>query len=313
VTVGAWIWASSAGPAALPQVGDNPADVVTVGTSPAFFAQTVAVPTDTMRLAAGLSAMPDAADAGRTVYYDGLVLVDGAEPAGPQPVFDGAGGLATGTWAGQPFTNLIRNASAEQAGPWIRPWAEDLFRRVAGSYLSPSALVGALADFDRNRAIYRATAGLLVESFWARFSWGQIGLPSPWYALAAVFTIVGALAAAIRLARSRARRSESWNLAVAWLALALLASWGTVSVRGLFSAVDAEVALPVARYAFPVIIPTLLFLAAGWQAVFVGPGFWAAPGRWATPRDWLAAVPLAFFLALDVVSVWAIVQVYRQV
>jgi len=54
-------------------------------------------------------------------------------------------------------------------------------------------------------------------------------------------------------------------------------------------------------------LPTLLFLVAGWQTVF------GRRGLTTEPRDWLAAAPLAFFLALDVASVIAIVQVYRQV
>src|SRR6185503_10455623 len=99
VTVGAWIWASSAGPASLPQVGDIPAAVATVGASPAFFAETVTVPTDTQRLGVSLAGQPAASgEAARTIYYDGLVLVVGAKPAGSEPALDAANGQA-GVWA----------------------------------------------------------------------------------------------------------------------------------------------------------------------------------------------------------------------
>jgi hypothetical protein len=307
VTVGAWIWASSAGPASLPQLGDSPAAAVTVGTSPAFFAETVTVPTDTQRLGVSLATLPAASDAAaRTIYYDGLVLVAGAKPAGSAPVLDDAGGQA-GVWAGQAFTNLIRNGSAEQAGPWVRPWAESLFQRAAGNYLSPSALVGALADYDRNRPIFSASANLLLESFWARFSWGQIGLPPPWYALASAFTGLGVAAAAAGWGRAQARQPRPWKLAVAWLGLALLAGWGTVCLRGLFTVADTQPLVPVARYAYPVVIPTLLLLVAGWQMVF------GRPSGWARPRNWVAAAPFVFFLALDVASVLAIVEYYHRV
>jgi hypothetical protein len=307
VTVGAWIWASSAGPASLPQVGDSPAASVTVGTIPAFFAETVTVPTDTQRLAIGLAGLPAASgEAVRTFYYDGLVLVAGAKPAGSEPVLVDAGGQA-GVWAGQAFTNLIRNGSAEQAGPWVRPWAESLFQRAAGNYLSPAVLVGALADYDLNRPIFNATANLLLESFWARFSWAQIGLPPPWYALAAAFTGLGVAGAALRWVRTQRRQPGPSKLAVAWLGLALLAVWGTVCLRGLLTVVDTQPVLPVARYAYPAIIPTLLILMAGWQTLF---------GRlngWARPRDWAAAAPFVFFLAVDIVSVVTIVDYYHQV
>ena len=304
-TVGAWIWASSAGPAYLPQLGGSPAVSVTVTTSPAFFAETVQVPTDTTRLAVSLAAI-SVPGAERTIYYDGLVLAQGDWPAGSPPVPgdpDGRGGV----WAGQSFTNRLRNASAERAGPRIRPWAERLFERAAGAYLSPLALVGALADFERSRPIFGATTNLLLQSFWARFSWGQIGLMAPWYTLLAVWSGLGASAGAWRLWRAWRRQAGSWKLAVAWLGLAMLASWGTVYLRGLFNAADTALVLPVARYAYPVIIPTLLMLMGGWQA------FFGAPARGAGARNWLAIVPFAYFLALDLASLAAIIANYRQV
>ncbi|MEP7358355.1 MAG: hypothetical protein ABI847_14000, partial [Anaerolineales bacterium] len=306
-TVGAWIWASSSGPAYLPQVGDSPPVSVTVGTSPAFFSASVTVPAGAQRLAVSLAASPaEGETADRAIYYDGLVLAEGDWPGANPPVF-GQANSQTGTWAGRPFTNRLRNASAEQGGPWVRPWAESLFQRVAGAYLSPAALVGALADYERNGPLYGLTTSRLFESFWARFGWAQITLPPAGYWLAIGFTVLGAAGGIFRVARGRGREPRSWKLAVAWLGLAMLVSWSTVYLRGLFTVIDGSVVLPVARYAYPVVIPTLLLLVAGWQQVF--------GARWtrANPRAWLALAPWAFFLAVDIGSVLAILDYYRQV
>jgi hypothetical protein len=78
-------------------------------------------------------------------------------------------------------------------------------------------------------------------------------------------------------------------------------------LRGLFTTVNDHLVLPVARYAFPVIIPTMLILVAGWQMVFG-----RSPG-WARPRDWVANLPWVYLLAIDITSVVVIVQYYRQV
>jgi hypothetical protein len=306
-TVGAWMWASTPGPAFLPRVGAHPPVTVTVGASPAFFSGVVTIPTDTQRLAVSLLASPAAGQAGaRTIYYDGLVLTEGAIPAGHTPTLDDTG-AASGIWAGQAFTNRIRNASAERAAPWVRPWAESLFQRAAGAYLSPSALVGAVADYDRNGPLYGLTASRLLESFWARFGWAQITLEPPWYWLALAFTALGVAAGLFRLARAWRRQSGPWKVTLAWLALAMLVSWGTVYLRGLFTVIDDRMVLPVARYAYPVIIPTMLLLMAGWQHLFGRPA-WRAQ-----PRAWVAAAPWFFLGAIALASIAVIYRFFRQV
>ena len=222
VTVGAWIWASSPGPASLPQVGDSPASAVTVGANPAFFAETISVPPGAQRLGVSLVALPAAGEqeAARTIYYDGVVLVDGVWPAGSEPELDNAG--RAGVWAGRAFNNLIRNASAEQAGPWVRPWAESLFQRTVGSYLSPSALVGALADYDRNQPIYARRPTSCMNRFGRASAGGRSPCRRRGTRLAAVLTGLG-VAAALPLWRIQGRQPGSWKLAMAWLGLAVLA------------------------------------------------------------------------------------------
>jgi hypothetical protein len=94
-------------------------------------------------------------------------------------------------------------------------------------------------------------------------------------------------------------------MALLWLALAGMAIWGTVLVRGLLSSLDPVPYIPTARYAYPVIIPTLLLLVAGWS-------YW--PGRRLARNQALRALrPLVFwlgFLSLDIAAVTTISVFY---
>src|SRR5690606_36479928 len=57
-----------------------------------------------------------------TVFYDGLVLVEGERPPGVAPRFTDSEGRS-GIWGRDPFVNLLRNPSAEVGGLRLRPWA----------------------------------------------------------------------------------------------------------------------------------------------------------------------------------------------
>ncbi|MBK8418354.1 hypothetical protein [Candidatus Villigracilis saccharophilus] len=76
-------------------------------------------------------------------------------------------------------------------------------------------------------------------------------------------------------------------------------------LRGISSLIGPEIFIPVARYAYPVIIPTMLMLNAGWLeiAYFLE--------RWVhlSPRVKLWVYAL-FFLGLDLASVYSIAYYY---
>jgi hypothetical protein len=301
VTVGAWIWASAPGAAHLPWVstGDMPEITTTVGMTPTFYSVTTTLGSNAQRPAVDIVAPTNPADrAGRSIYYDGLVLAEGTWPAESAPVLASADGQ-TGVWGGRTFVNRVRNASFEQGAPWVRSWAEALFGRTAAYYFSLSRLVGGLYDIAVTAPVLRSTGRRLLETFWARFSWAQIGLPPTGYTVLGLATVLGAAAGTWRTLQIARRQPLAWKRAVAWLALATLTTWVTVLLRGLFTITTDPIYIPVARYAFPAAIPSMLLLVLGWHTCL---------GRL---HGWRVAVPLILFLVLDVVSLYTIYRYFQ--
>ncbi|HLB49451.1 MAG TPA: hypothetical protein VJL59_20760 [Anaerolineales bacterium] len=89
-------------------------DVLVADADWRFYAASAKVPGDAMHLAFNLS-RPSTAP----ILYDGAVLVEGEFPAGQQPHYLDADGIA-GTWGGRPFRNLLQNPSAETTWPQIQ-------------------------------------------------------------------------------------------------------------------------------------------------------------------------------------------------
>jgi hypothetical protein len=239
-----------------------------------------------------------------TIYYDGLLLTTGDRPLDQAPVF-ASPAADSGTWGGQPFVNYARNASAETAWLSVRPWADALARRVAESHISPSILLGGLLDWPSTSWLYTNTVRRLFNTFWGSFAWGHVALPAVWYNLLAGITGLCVLAAGLRLAHSWGGLGRVRQTALLWLGLALVAVWGIVLVRGLFTILEPVPYIPTARYAYPAIIPTLLLIAAGWS-------YW--PRRLPPlSRAFEALPPLAFwlgFLGFDLASVTTIILYY---
>jgi hypothetical protein len=296
VTLGAWIWSDTPGSAVLPMLWDgfnwNPR-VVQVSTEPAFYAWQVQVPDDASRLWVRL--VQNSAE--RNFYYDGVVLIAGERRDGTAPVFSDSQGRA-GQWAGQPFHNYVRNASAETSAPRVRHWLEKSFQQLTGDYLSPGVTVGALYDWELTGQIHENTLRLTLQSFWGLFGWTHVSLPPIWYTITRWMTTLGLVGALVGVFYAGRRQPFRWKMTMAWLALALLTSWGSVVLRTVPSMLEYYQTLPVARYGFPVIIPTMLVLVAGWYTLL---------SRWQTLR---ILVPLGILLALDVVSAVTIYRYY---
>jgi hypothetical protein len=124
-TLGAWVWATKplTGRVIAFRSGSfYSSQVFQVSPTPAFLAFQVNVPDDAQR---GMILL-NTADWQKTgdsweIYFDGVVLVNDARPLDVPPQFTDAQ-AQSGLWDGRPFTNLLRNASAEKAGPGVRPW-----------------------------------------------------------------------------------------------------------------------------------------------------------------------------------------------
>ena len=132
VTIGGWIWADRPALIASPALLTTAISALSrqttslplqVTPTPTFFSLAITLP-NTLDIvsfvfpAQVLATEPTALQ----VYLDGVVVTPALFPAGQTPQFQDAAGTA-GVWAGQPFTNRVRNASFEQIGPSVRPWA----------------------------------------------------------------------------------------------------------------------------------------------------------------------------------------------
>ncbi|MBN1136651.1 MAG: DUF2142 domain-containing protein [Anaerolineae bacterium] len=233
----------------------------------------------------------------QTVYLDGLVLIDGEAPPDLAPTFDTERAEA-GWWGALRFTNLLRNGSAEEVWPGLRPWIgnREVFRE------SMATLFHSVWDWRRTGWVYWPEIQLLFQSFWGRFGWNHLALPEAYFYPLALATVAGGLGAGIGLVR-RARKGHLADLwqrqAMAVLLAAALASWGAALLRIHPVFLTARIDWPVARYATTAIIPTALLLCGGW-AEFV-------PRRLAAPAAWLGLLLLAL---LDLAALLVVIVPY---
>jgi hypothetical protein len=299
VTLGAWIWATQPAQVRTPVLDDglrHTGRTVAAGLTPVFHTVTATVSTDGESVRVRLNPVPDEAEPGLVVYYDGIVLVEGEWPPDSPPRFADPQGQA-GTWGGQAFVNRVRNGSAESTWPYLRPQVSRLLERY--THRSLAQFLASVLDWERTKWGYSHSAAHLLQTFWARFGWGQIALPMGWYwALGGVtvLALVGLLIGGLRLRQSvqPAGTPIGVRRAIGLLGLAGALVWANALLR--FHPLSGTPFIPGARYAYPVIIPTVLALVSGWLAL-VPARFW----RWGA---------VAMFCALLVLDVMAIQTLY---
>ncbi len=304
VTLGAWIWATQPAQVRTPALDDglrHTGRTVQVGLAPVFYTVTATVSTNAETIQVRLNPVPGEAEPGLVVYYDGIVLAKGEWPQDRSPRFEDPQGR-TGTWGGQAFMNRVRNGSAESTWPYLRPWVSRLLERY--SHRSPAQFLASILDWERTKWGYSYSAASLLQTFWARFGWGQVALPVGWYwVLGAVTALAGAgvIIWGVRLRRSGQPAGMSMGVrrAIGLLGLAGLLVWANALLR--FQPLRGTPFIPGARYAYPAIIPTVLALASGWLAL--------VPARSQRARFWRWGA-VAMFCALWVLDVMAIRTVY---
>ena len=271
-TLGFWVWASAPVEITAPRVhtGDRQrfgGEPLAVDQTPRFHAFTFTLQGNTARVWVELSLPKDLNPAAPVeVFYDGLVLAEGAYPDAPPDA-------TLPVWGAAPYRNMLRNASAERAWPYLRPWADALATRLFGDYRgqeSFSLALYTLLDWPSSGWYYRGVAVRLLRTFWARFGWGHVpllagkGLGKP-YRLLAVITLVGLGGVLLALWQRRSRLRElPWG-SLGFLTAAAALVWGTTLMRGA-TYVLVRPLFPVARYAYPAIVPTMFFLSLGWLA-----------------------------------------------
>lgn len=328
VTVGAWMWASEPVEAYSPRLDvivRSHWQKVPLDQTPRFVAFHMEVPTEAVRGFLALDPYPDPAFKGR-VYYEGVVMAEGTFPLDQTPYYYDPRG-ERGEWDGQPFQNLVRNASAEKAGLRLLPQLDQRLASFLPQNTRPNMVIASFQDWEATSEFYRNTAYFLVQTFWARLGWSHVTLLLPVAYLALLWlTLFGLLGAGI--AWFRARREADHTLMLILLGIALL-SWLSTLTRGVVTWGSAGGYLPAARHSFPVMVPTMSALLIGWKQwgswLSRGSQLWlrgrrateaapsaAAIGGWITPAILRKLAFWLFFLSLDALAVLSAISYYQR-
>lgn len=295
VTLGAWMWASQPVWVNLPILYDGQwrqGQAVQVDAVPAFHAFTTTLSAEIDRVSVVLYPAPKPTlEEPVVVYYDGLLLAESERSLDAPPSCDDDS-CRGGTWGGKPFTNRLRNGSAEATWPFVRPPIDGTLGKYARRW--PSEFVASLLDWQRTGHLYPVVAVHLFQGFWARFGWGRVELAPGWYWALGAMTVLGVVGALVGTARAwRSPSSPFTRRALGLLILSTLVIWGNSFLR--LHPVVGQPYIPVARYTYPAIVPTAMALLGGWRAL--------APQRL---RRWLPWAILSILGLFDVVSLWTL-------
>jgi hypothetical protein len=302
-TVGAWIWADRPGTVQTPTLHfttHNASRQVEVDQQPRYFAFSEEVGAE--ERAYKISLIPTAKTVSEeiTVYYDGILLIEG-DWEGETPTLDDPSGSSV-TVAGRSLNNLVRNASGETPGFRLRGWVEAvLLKAIPGN---PNLVIGLIQDPAPLVSYYMTTMRSLFHTFWARFGWAQVFITGyrP-YTLLGLFTLAGLAGAGAAFWSHR--KQVRWDI-ILFLGSAMITVWAAALLRGVTALMDGGYFIPVARYAYPVIIPTMLVLNIGWLKIAR-----LLEEYTRLPRRYLLWGLLAVFLLLDVLSIYSILAFFR--
>jgi hypothetical protein len=269
LTLGAWIWATDPDGVAEITFSDGVntfAKKFRLSTEPSFYVLPASVADNSIRAWITLNSLRNQNKEDVLVFYDGIVLTEGNMPADVTPVFtdDFA---AIGIWGGKQFTNLIRNASGELRTFHLRPWFDRLWSRFMPNYSGPSFNLHYILDYKAIHWHYRMTAYRLFTTFWGQFGWGNVPLrlgPRPYFLLGVITGLAG-IGAGIKVLRDW--KKLPWE-SLFLLGISFIVVWVMAVLRGTSHLSVTWLYLPVARYAFPAIIPSMLFFTVGLLELF---------------------------------------------
>jgi hypothetical protein len=306
VTLGAWMWGQEGQRAYPPglllldtnyqQIFLRPEPVV-LQAEPTFYSASFELPERFLRAYMMLDPLPDRADTG-VINTWRPVMTQGVYRAAEPLVLAEDG--ASGTWRGEPFNNLVRNSTLSAAWPRFKPRIVSLFSRVDPRISEAANWLIYSLDLQGTTWYRRGSSTVLFNSFWAVFGWGlTLDYPGG-YRLAQIFSLVGIAAGLVVFARCYPRRHPHEPVyLLAWTAVSILAvlffAWFTgISGQGYL----LKPVLPNARYIFPVAIPLVMLLSAGWYALIQ-----QLPNH---ARRYGLAAYFLFFIYLNLVSILTI-------
>jgi hypothetical protein len=235
VTVGAWIWANRPAQVDAPVLftldgGQEYRFPVQVDQTPRFYAYTVTLQGNAVRNWLALHPFKTAPAEPTTVFYDGVMLVEGDRPREALIQFADAT-AQSGTWDGIPFRNLVRNASAEQGWFHLRSWVDWLGEKLLPDkgLNFPSVMVYVFSDLPATQQYVNTVVKNMFASFWGHFAWGHVRLSPIVYPVMAALWLAALVGAALGIARKG--RSLPWETMVFLGALSLLV-WAMALGRG---------------------------------------------------------------------------------
>ncbi|MBE0408171.1 MAG: hypothetical protein IBX69_00385 [Anaerolineales bacterium] len=304
ISLGAWIWASEPTTVRTPIISDiqhNYFQDVVVDTKPAFYAFSTTLSDTLTRVYVLVTPSSRSQDKQVSVFYDGIVLAEGAYPLDQEPEMSNSR-AKSGIWGSEPFENLLKNPSAESAWPWINPTYD---RLISENYPGRPALVLAtLLDWSMADWYLQSTLKFLFQTFWGMFGWGHVPLVGfrP-YTILGMITLSGLIGAGLVLIR---RQSHfPWEILFIFV-LSLVIIWGAALMRGVGSILGGNIFIPSARYAYPVIIPTMGILVVGWLEVV------KKMHHFIKPRMLIIYICfISFFMILNITGLISIWTYYR--
>jgi hypothetical protein len=151
---------------------------------------------------------------------------------------------------------------------------------------------------------YVVAAQNLVRTFWGKFGWGHVSLiGSQSYLVLGIVTMIGAVGTILGFLKIS--KKTLWE-ALFLLGGATLAVWTFTWVRGSYYLIYRPF-IPSARYAYPVIIPTIAFLCLGWSLIAQKLSVVIRIPN----KLWIGIFGI-FFLGLDMISVITIFNYYYR-
>jgi hypothetical protein len=304
VTLGGWVRSASQVETGGQVVVDDRTTVLTT-TVPmsfewTFYALTTTVDAETTNLQVRL---PISSTWG-TICHDGVVLAEGEFPLDQAPQFGDPNGKH-GTWAGRPFANLLSNGSGERTWPRLKPWASRLLLSAGLTRsVDPTLFVQSILDWKRTGWVYRVVWTNVWNSFWARFGWNHVAMPEPIYTVLLVCTWLGLGGMIIYGVRYLVfeRNLPSWqkHALISFLS-AIVLVWANALVwySHPYLLNLERIYYAVARYVYPTVVPTVLFLYLGWRELL--------PKPW---RPFLPIVSIVGLACLDIAALMGTILPY---
>jgi hypothetical protein len=259
VTVGAWIWSSAPSRGAIGLVSSNGWEErlsVTTTTEPTFYTAQIDVPQDAGKLWFEIRAFEAESLETLRTFFDGVMLVQTTDTLTAPTNYEPDGDLNQNQHT---YPNLLRNFSAEQG------WFEVNYS--ISTYLNQkfpfnlNLVSDAFSDLPVNFWYFRSTFENINRSFWARFGWGNVPVLGEYtYLILSIVTLLGIVAAPVVLWLRRS--TLSWPIVFLFVTVVAVV-WAQTVLRGIGS-LYGPILIPGARYAYPVIVPTVIVLLSGW-------------------------------------------------